>query len=124
MHRALAHAEQAIRLLDDPSSYFLRIQGEARYRTGRFAEALESLRKAEVPGNEDTGRDRDLPARIQALIAMAEAKLGHRGKAEAALASYRRLWAKANPRATTPAPLEEEAETVLNEAKKTAGANR
>jgi hypothetical protein len=124
MRRALAHAEQAIRLTDDPSSDLLRIQGEARYRNSQFAEALEPLRQAEARGNEDTRRDRDLPAKIQALIAMTEAKLGHRKEADAALANYRRLWAEANPKATTPPPLQDEADKVLSEAFKTAGASR
>ncbi len=124
MRRALAHAEQAIRLMDEPSSYDFRVQGEARYRNGRFAEALESLRQAEARGEEDTQRDRDLPAKIQALIAMSEAELGHRAKAEAALANYRRLWAEAKPKATTLPPLQEEAEKVLSEAFKTAGSSR
>ena len=55
---------------------------------------------------------------------MSEAKLGHRAKAEAALANYRRLWAEANPKATTPPPLQEEAEQALSEAFKTAGSGR
>jgi WD40 repeat protein len=119
LRRALAHGEQAMRLMDNPSSYYLRVLGDARYRNGLFAEALESLRKAEARGNEDTQRDRELPAKIQVLIAMAQAKLGHRAEAEAALANYRRLWSEANPKATTPPPLEDEAENVLSEAFKT-----
>jgi hypothetical protein len=113
MRRAPAHVEQAIRLMDDPSRYDFRVQGEARYRDGRFAEALESLRQAEARGNGDTGRDRDLPANIQALIAISEAKLGHRAQADAALANYRRLWVAANLKATTPPPLQEEAELAM-----------
>ena len=55
------------------------------------------------------------------LIAMAEARLGHRPKAETALANYRRLWADANTKATAPPPLLTEVEQTTCEAFKTIG---
>jgi hypothetical protein len=54
---------------------------------------------------------------------MSEAKLGHRAKAATALANYRRLWSEANPKATTPPPLQDEAEKALSEAFKTQGSS-
>ena len=55
---------------------------------------------------------------------MSEAKLGHRKEADAALANYRRLWVAANPKATTPPPLEEEAEKVVAESPETPNSSR
>ncbi len=82
-----------------PTPDTLRILAEARYRNGQYSEALVALRQAESLRDETTEYDPGLPAKIQALIAMAEARLGHRAEAETALANYRRLWAQANPKA-------------------------
>jgi hypothetical protein len=116
MRRALAYADKAIRLQDDPTSYSFRVVSEARYRNGQFVEALELLRKVEARRGVKSQSDRDLPGEIQALIAMAEARLGHRAESEAARASYRRLWADANPKASTPQPLMDEIEKTVSEA--------
>jgi hypothetical protein len=47
---------------------------------------------------------------------MAEARLGQRAQAETALASYRRLWAEGNPKATSSPPLLIEVEKTVNQA--------
>jgi hypothetical protein len=104
MHRALVHVEHASRLVDTPNLYTLSVLAEARYRNGRYAETLAPLRQAESLGDETTEQDAGLLAKLQALIAMAEARLGHRAEAEAALANCRRLWAEANATANSPPP--------------------
>ncbi len=124
MHRALVHIERATRQIDSPNAYTLSILAEARYRNGQFSEALVPLRQAEALRDETTEEDPGLPAKLQAYIAMAEARLGHRAQAETALANYRRLWAEANPKATTPTALQIEAEETVREAFKNAGGGR
>jgi hypothetical protein len=74
------------------------------------------LRRAATTEN-DPGR----PAKIQALIAMAEARLGHRAQADTALAIYRRLWAEANPKASMPPLLLAEVEHTICQAFNGAG---
>ena len=76
-----------------------------------------------IPARRDHRYDPGLPAKVQALIAMAEARLGHRDKAETALANYRRLWAEANPKASTTTPLLAEVEQRMSEAFKDKGTN-
>jgi hypothetical protein len=116
MHRALVHIEHAMRQLDSPNVNTLGIQGEARYRNGQYSEALASLRQAESRRDDTTEADPGLPGKIQAYIVMAEAKLRNRAKAETALANYRRLWAEANPKATTSPPLLIEVEKTMSDA--------
>jgi hypothetical protein len=116
MRRALAHIEQAMRLTDNADFESLRVQAEARYRNGQFSAALEPLRKAQSQRDGTAKKDPGQQAKIQALIAMAEARLGHRTEAQAALARYRLLWAEANPKASTPSLLTIEVEQTVSEA--------
>jgi Flp pilus assembly protein TadD len=113
-----------MRLTDNADIESLRVQAEARYRNGQYSAALEPLRKAESRRDEPTESDPGQHAKIHALIAMAEAKLGHRTEAETAQANYRRLWAEANTKATTPPPLMAEVEQTMSEAFKTTGTAR
>jgi hypothetical protein len=108
-----------MRLVDSPNIESLSVQAEARYRNGQYSEALEPLRKAESQRDGTTEKDPGQHAKIQALIAMTEAKLGHRTEAEAALANYRRLWAERIPKASTPSPLMIEVEQTVSEEFKT-----
>jgi hypothetical protein len=120
----LGHIEQAMRLTDNADIESLRVQAEARYRNGQYSAALEPLRKAELRRDEIAEGDPGQHAKTQALIAMTEAKLGHQHEAKAALANYRRLWAEANPKATTQPPLMTEVEQTVSEAFKTTGTAR
>jgi hypothetical protein len=110
---AVAQADAATR----PSTIKFAL-GEARYRNGRFAGCLEPLRRSLEVANEE-----DLPVasrtpRPLAFIAMAEAKLGHRAAARAALDEYRTRRARESAGAKT--PLEEkidaEVESVFHAA--------
>jgi hypothetical protein len=123
MRRALVHIEHAMHMTDSPKVDSLIVQAEARYRNRQYSEALAPLRQAETVQDDTTEYDPGLPAKIQALIAMAEARLGHRAQAEMALAHYRRLWAETNPKATIPPPLLSEVEKTVSEAFKTSGTN-
>jgi Ribonuclease G/E len=105
MRRALVHIEQAMRLTDNADIESLRVQAEARYRNGQYSAALEPLRKAESRRDEVAEGDAGQHAKTHALIAMTEAKHVRQHEAKAALANYRRLWAEANPKVTTPPPL-------------------
>ena len=113
-----------MQLTQEPDNLLLRVLAEARYRNGQFSAALEPLYKAAAQPDDTTESDPGQPAKIQALTAMAEARLGHRAQAETALANYRRLWAQANPKATTPPPLLVEVEQTMSEASKTIGTGR
>ena len=124
MHRALVHIEHAMGQIEGPDVNTLSIQAEARYRNGLYSEALAALRQAESRRDETTEEDPGLPAKLQAYIAMAEARLGHRAQAETALANYRRLWVEANPKATIPPALLIEVEKTVGDAFKATGITR
>ena len=124
MQRALVYIEHAVRQIDSPNVETLSILAEARYRNSQYSEALVPLRQAESLQDETTEYDPGLPAKLQAFIAMAEARLGHRAQAETALANYRRLWAEANPKASTPPPLLAEVEQTMSKAFKSTGTSR
>jgi WD40 repeat protein/tRNA A-37 threonylcarbamoyl transferase component Bud32 len=83
--RAARYAEVACALAPDDSS-FLDTRGAARYRAGRFREALVDLGRS--PGSATTGAQSALPARL-AFLAMAERQLGQRDLARRTLAQLR-----------------------------------
>jgi WD40 repeat protein len=117
-HRALVYAERAFELAPDMGSLDLRTLGEARYRNGKLAECLEPLRRSlALQDEEDLPADRRIPPAL-AFIAMAQAKLGHREAAQAALDDYRTR--RAQESAGSKAPPEDkilaEAEAVVREA--------
>jgi WD40 repeat protein len=88
-HRALVYAERAVELAADMGSVDLRTLGEARYRNGKLTECLDPLRRSlTLQDEEHMPAARRIP-RALAFIAMAEAKLGHRELAQAALDEYR-----------------------------------
>jgi WD40 repeat protein len=116
--RALVYMERAFALAPDMDSSAQAALGEARYRNGKFAECLEPLRRSLALANEE-----DLPAasrtpRPLAFIAMAEAKLGHRDLAQAALDEYRTRRSRESAGAMAPPEekIDAEVETVFREA--------
>ena len=119
MRRALMHADRAVQLMDSPTILALSTQAEARYRNGQPALALEAIREARKKLDEATANDRELRFRIEAILVLTQARLGNRTEAEVALANARKLWAEANPSATSPSPLLIEAEAVLGQVKGT-----
>jgi WD40 repeat protein len=120
MRRALAHAEHAHALAADMDDLDLTILGEARYRNGRLAECLEPLRQfLALQKQANLAVQTWQYYRALAFIAMAEAKLGHRALAQAALDDYhtRRARESAGSKAQPPEDtLLVEAETVFREA--------
>ena len=118
MRRALAYAERAAALVADLNAADLATLGEARYRNGQLAECLAPLRQCLTLREQDQAvlsEERFL--RALAFIAMAEAKLGHRALAQAALDDYRARRARelAGSKAKPPDdPLLAEAEAVLS----------
>jgi WD40 repeat protein len=119
MRRALTYAERAAALVADLNAAHLATLGEARYRNGRLAECLEPLRQSLALQEQDNLPVERRQYRALALIAMAEAKLGHRELAQAALDEYRSRLVRASGGAMAK-PSEDtllaEAEGVLREA--------
>jgi hypothetical protein len=89
MRRALDHAENALALVPNMDYPGLATLGEARYRNGRLAECLEPLRQSLALQEQDNLPVARRQYRALAFIAMAEAKLGRRAPAQAALEEYR-----------------------------------
>jgi serine/threonine protein kinase/WD40 repeat protein len=119
MRRALAYAERALAIAADLDSAGMITLGIARYRNGKHAGSVESLRRSMALQDEENlpmARREGMPL---AYIAMAEAKLGHQAEAQAALDAYRAHRAKLLAGAKTPLPentLRAEAESVVREA--------
>jgi serine/threonine protein kinase/WD40 repeat protein len=119
MRRALAYIEHARALVPDSDDRGLATLGEARYRNGRLAECLAPLRRFLTAQEQDNLPVERRNHRPLAFIAMAEAKLGHRAQAQAALDDYRTRRAQefAGSKAKPPEdPLLAEAEGVLRAA--------
>jgi serine/threonine protein kinase/WD40 repeat protein len=120
MRRALACAERAAALVADLDPADLETLGEARYRNGHLAECLDPLRQCLALREQDEAVPWE-PVFIRALafIAMAEAKLGHRALAQAAMENYRTQLGRISG-GSIPKPVEGrllfEAEAVLREA--------
>jgi serine/threonine protein kinase/WD40 repeat protein len=118
MRRALEHADHALALVPDLDYPGLATLGEARYRNGRLAECLEPFRQSLVLQEQDIVWVERRQYRALAFIAMAEAKLGHREPARAALDDYRKRHGQGVTSAKTPAEdkLLAEAEAVFRAA--------
>jgi serine/threonine protein kinase/WD40 repeat protein len=117
--RALAYIERAHEIVPDLDHLGLATLGEARYRSGRLAECVEPLRQSLLVQEEDHVPAERRSDRPLGFIAMAEAKLGHRAAAAAALDEYRSRRAQefAGSKAKSPEDkLLAEAEGVLREA--------
>jgi serine/threonine protein kinase/WD40 repeat protein len=118
-HRALVYAERAFELAPDMGSLDLRTLGEARYRNGKLAECLEPLRRSLALQVEENWPAAERIPRALVFIAMAEAKLGHREAAQAALDDYRTRLNRLSGGSTAKPPedsLLAEAEAVLRDA--------
>ncbi len=90
IRRAHAYAERAAALVVDLKAVDLATLGEARYRNGQLAEGLGSLRQCLALREQDQEvLSEEGFLRALAFIAMAEARLGHREAAQAALDDYR-----------------------------------
>jgi serine/threonine protein kinase/WD40 repeat protein len=119
MRRALVYIERACELERDLNYAGLASLGEARYRNGQLAECLEPLRRSLARQAQDNPPAQFRTGRSLAFIAMAEAKLGHRAGALAALDEYRSRRARefAGSKGKPPEdPLLAEAEAVLRAA--------
>jgi hypothetical protein len=119
MRRAIAHAERAAALVADLNAADLATLGEARYRNGQLAECLAPLRQSLALQEQDNLPVERRQYRALATIAMAEAKLGHRELAQAALNDYRTRLGPASAGSMAKAPedtLLAEAEAVLRAA--------
>jgi serine/threonine protein kinase/WD40 repeat protein len=117
--RALAYAERAAALVADLNASDLATLGEARYRNGQLAECLAPLRQCLALREQDEVLSKEGFLRALAFTAMAEAKVGHRDLARAALDEYRARRAQevAGSAARPPGdPLLAEAEEVVREA--------
>jgi hypothetical protein len=104
--RALRYAEVACELAPDDSP-FLDTRGAARYRAGRYREAIDDLYRP--PARDATVAEGPLPARL-AFLAMAQYRLGQKDKAERTLADLR------NVMKSPPWNVESELNTCLPEA--------
>jgi Tfp pilus assembly protein PilF len=102
---ALRRAEAAVRRAPDNGS-FLNTLGVAQYRTGRYAEALQTLRKSEKLNTPTIGLQ---PADL-AFLAMALYQLGKKDEAKSPLSRLRELMRQ--PRWANDA----EAQSLLREA--------
>jgi serine/threonine protein kinase/WD40 repeat protein len=116
--RALDYAERAFALAPDMDSINQGTLGEVRYRNGKFAECLEPLRRSLALQDEENLPVERRQYRALAFIAMAEAKLGRRDRARAALDEYRKR--RAQESAGSKTPLDDkilaDAEAVFREA--------
>jgi hypothetical protein len=119
MRRALAHAERAAALVADLKAADLATLGVARYRNGRLAACLAPLRQSLAVEEQDNVAAESRIHWPLGYIAMAEAKLGHRELAQAALDDYRTRLGRASASSMAKAPEDAflaEAEAVLREA--------
>jgi hypothetical protein len=119
MRRALASIERAREIIPDLDAAGLATLGEARYRNGRLAGCLEPLRQSLAVQAQDNPPAERREYRALAFLAMAEAKLGHRELAQAALDDYRARRAQEFAGANAKPPEDKllaEAEAVLREA--------
>jgi WD40 repeat protein len=85
--RALRYAEAACELAPDDGP-FLDTRGAARYRAGRYREAIDDLDRP--PARDATVAEGPLPARL-AFLAMAQYRLGQKDKAGRTLAQLRNV---------------------------------
>ncbi len=85
--RAVRYAEVACELAPENGS-FLDTRGAARYRAGRYREAIDDLDRP--PAREATAPEGPLPARL-AFLAMAQYRLGQKDKARRTLAQLRNV---------------------------------
>jgi dipeptidyl aminopeptidase/acylaminoacyl peptidase len=83
--RALRDAEAASRLVPEEGN-LLNTLGVARYRAGRYAEALEALARSDALNTAGAGGS--IPGDL-AFLAMAHHRLGHRDEARAVLGKLR-----------------------------------
>ncbi len=123
LRRALAHAEEAARMETAGSRTTLAVLAEARYRNGKYAEAIEVVNKVKEMRDDETLNDRETLGKVEAILAMCQARLGHAAEARAALANAKRSSTETNTNASKPSLLLQEAYSVIAQVKGTENAN-